>query len=333
MSTTTTENITCDVCGATAPIRSQGGYQPVSRPAGWEQFLGMDMCPACLGSLVQMGTVARLSKRQKCYLERAVITGRFGLEDTHGNLLVVRALPRTFMIPVSPEDEDPEPQGPPQAPGWAGAPPSPFQSAPPPSYSQPPVPPVDRDMAAPAGSAAGTACRRQPGRQAGIRSDGNYYRSVLERNWATIFDRLRIAKEYEKTVLRTSERPYTPDFRLPDLGLWAEVKGDPQKLEKDMDRLIQAAIDLPPAGTPNLFIAGKLPYPELPPGGPNLYWAMPGTNTGLAFIVGPGDRVTYDTQPMHFDDWLSPNKLGFMHPLVAEAYKEATYYSASSADR
>lgn len=327
MSTTTTENITCDVCGATAPIRSQGGYQPVSRPAGWEQFLGMDMCPACLGSLVQMGTVARLSKRQKCYLERAVITGRFGLEDTHGNLLVVRALPRTFMIPVSPEDEDPEPQGPPQTPSWAGAP---FQSAPPPSYSQPPV---DREWQRLLDQQQGPRADGSLVAKPGYGSDGNYYRSVLERKWATIFDRLRIAKEYEKTVLRTSERPYTPDFRLPGLDLWAEVKGDPQKLEKDMDRLIQAAIDLPPAGTPNLFIAGNLPYPEMPPGGPNLYWAMPGTNTGLAFIIGPDGVVTCDKRPMHFSNWLRPNRVGFMHPLIAEAYKEATYYSASSADR
>lgn len=67
--------------------------------------------------------------------------------------------------------------------------------------------------------------------------DGFRFRSRLEARWAIAFDELGLHFEYEPEGLkvpirfRTQWYPraavlrYLPDFYLPDLGLWAEVKG------------------------------------------------------------------------------------------------------------
>ncbi len=54
---------------------------------------------------------------------------------------------------------------------------------------------------------------------------GCWFRSRLEARWAVFFDQLRIAWEYEPQGFRTSAGPYLPDFWLPTLGKWVEVKG------------------------------------------------------------------------------------------------------------
>jgi hypothetical protein len=62
---------------------------------------------------------------------------------------------------------------------------------------------------------------------------GHRFRSRLEARWAVFFDALGIAWEYEpQGYMITSPdgqqtRAYLPDFRLPGLDVWAEVKGDP----------------------------------------------------------------------------------------------------------
>jgi hypothetical protein len=52
------------------------------------------------------------------------------------------------------------------------------------------------------------------------------FRSALEASWAATLDSLRIAWEYEpETITLPSGAVYIPDFRLPDIGAWLEVKG------------------------------------------------------------------------------------------------------------
>lgn len=52
------------------------------------------------------------------------------------------------------------------------------------------------------------------------------FRSALEASWAATLDTLRIAWEYEpETVTLPSGTTYIPDFKLPDIGAWLEVKG------------------------------------------------------------------------------------------------------------
>ena len=63
---------------------------------------------------------------------------------------------------------------------------------------------------------------------------GCYFRSRLEARWAVFFDTLDIRWEYEFDNRLVTWRlslqvappfVYLPDFWLPDLGMWAEVKG------------------------------------------------------------------------------------------------------------
>lgn len=52
-------------------------------------------------------------------------------------------------------------------------------------------------------------------------------RSRLEANWALTFDSLHISWEYEpEPITLPSGTIYLPDFWLPELGTWVEVKGD-----------------------------------------------------------------------------------------------------------
>lgn len=55
---------------------------------------------------------------------------------------------------------------------------------------------------------------------------GTTFRSALEAGWAATLDSLNIAWEYEpETITLPSGAKYIPDFRLPELGTWIEVKG------------------------------------------------------------------------------------------------------------
>ena len=53
---------------------------------------------------------------------------------------------------------------------------------------------------------------------------GYLFRSRLEARWAVYFDALGIAWEYEKEGYKTSAGNYLPDFWLPSIGAFAEVK-------------------------------------------------------------------------------------------------------------
>src|SRR6266566_73507 len=54
----------------------------------------------------------------------------------------------------------------------------------------------------------------------------NYrFRSRLEARWAVFFDTLGVSYEYEKEGYSLNGRYYLPDFWLPELKCWFEVKG------------------------------------------------------------------------------------------------------------
>jgi hypothetical protein len=56
---------------------------------------------------------------------------------------------------------------------------------------------------------------------------GTTFRSRLEARWATFLDSHRITWQYEpETITLPSGTVYVPDFWLPQLGTWIEVKGD-----------------------------------------------------------------------------------------------------------
>lgn len=55
---------------------------------------------------------------------------------------------------------------------------------------------------------------------------GSTFRSKLEADWAATLDSLGVRWEYEpETITLPSGTTYIPDFWLPDVGTWLEVKG------------------------------------------------------------------------------------------------------------
>ncbi len=67
---------------------------------------------------------------------------------------------------------------------------------------------------------------------------GCRFRSRLEARWAVFFDTLGVRWEYEpEGLLFDDGTRYLPDFRLPDLRIWFEVKGDPWPIDPKWRRL------------------------------------------------------------------------------------------------
>lgn len=63
---------------------------------------------------------------------------------------------------------------------------------------------------------------------------GHLFRSRLEARWAVFFDAFGVEWEYEPqgyVVGCWRERPYLPDFHLPAIDLWAEVKGSDRAVD------------------------------------------------------------------------------------------------------
>lgn len=81
---------------------------------------------------------------------------------------------------------------------------------------------------------------------------GCRFRSRLEARWAVVFDHLQLEWEYEPqgyTIpsLVGSSVPYLPDFWLPGLGCWCEVKGELAADDLRMLVLAASRTGLPPA--------------------------------------------------------------------------------------
>lgn len=65
------------------------------------------------------------------------------------------------------------------------------------------------------------------------RYKGFRFRSRLEARWAVFFDVAEIEWQYEpEGLILPSGRRYLPDFFLPTLGLWIEIKGSWPKREE-----------------------------------------------------------------------------------------------------
>lgn len=55
---------------------------------------------------------------------------------------------------------------------------------------------------------------------------GQVFRSRLEARFAVLFEHLRLRWEYEPEGFELPSGLYVPDFWMPDLGVWIEVKPD-----------------------------------------------------------------------------------------------------------
>jgi hypothetical protein len=100
------------------------------------------------------------------------------------------------------------------------------------------------------------------------------FRSALEASWAATLDAHGIAWEYEpETVTLPSGARYLPDFHLPELGTWIEVKGTGvPRVEKAFEFGASLACDCPRMACTCRWPGGELvlvghpsePYPTDP---------------------------------------------------------------------
>lgn len=69
--------------------------------------------------------------------------------------------------------------------------------------------------------------------------DGHRFRSRTEARWAVFFKTFGVAYQYEPQGYLVDGKPYLPDFLLPELNLWLEVKGgEPTDSEKTLLRTL-----------------------------------------------------------------------------------------------
>lgn len=62
-----------------------------------------------------------------------------------------------------------------------------------------------------------------------VKYGGRFFRSRTEARWAVLFTQLRLRFEYEVETYRLHDRLYLPDFWMPDLKTWLEVKASTER--------------------------------------------------------------------------------------------------------
>lgn len=89
---------------------------------------------------------------------------------------------------------------------------------------------------------------------------GTEFRSSLEANWAATLDSLSIEWEYEpKTFTLPSGEGYLPDFYLPKVGTWIEVKGTGiPRVEKARALAEMLACHCPPGACSCTWYGGQI---------------------------------------------------------------------------
>lgn len=138
---------------------------------------------------------------------------------------------------------------------------------------------------------------------------GCRFRSRLEARWAVFFDRAEIRWEYELQGYQINGRRYLPDFWLPELAYWVEVKG--QFAAGQWDLLCNAVMPggLPPdphrpegkAGEPHrprILILGEVPV--VPAGGAAYHTVLQATVSSIDHngLIAPAVRNGAFTRKM-----------------------------------
>ena len=94
------------------------------------------------------------------------------------------------------------------------------------------------------------------------RYGGCRFRSRTEARVAVLLDHLGIEWEYEQQGFQLpSGARYLPDFRLPDLKLFLEIKGT-EPGPKDLDKVREFAVAAKGHGYVVLMLIGDIPRPE-----------------------------------------------------------------------
>lgn len=96
---------------------------------------------------------------------------------------------------------------------------------------------------------------------------GYLFRSRLEARWAVFLDTLGIKWQYEAQGYEIDSYRYLPDFWLPESEQWIEVKGDPEGLREEFNRMrvvLGPNSPLPQfaSGKRGLIVLGDIPLPS-----------------------------------------------------------------------
>ncbi|GLX94565.1 hypothetical protein [Herbidospora sp. NBRC 101105] len=115
--------------------------------------------------------------------------------------------------------------------------------------------------------------------------NGVMFRSTLEADWAATLDALGVYWQYEPLALRLpSGAVYVPDFYLPALNAWAEVKGPHwERLAKPVELRATLAI----AGGAGWWEQVHVIVLEAPGPGDAASWHVP---VGSCWLVECGER-------------------------------------------
>lgn len=110
---------------------------------------------------------------------------------------------------------------------------------------------------------------------------GCRFRSRLEARWAVFFTTLGIRWEYEPQGYELpSGRRYLPDFLLPEMGMWVEVKGDEASFLAEGARYAEATHAL---GGTGILVLG--PVPDVRAGEPQHFVLTSQQHSSLGYPV------------------------------------------------
>ncbi len=94
------------------------------------------------------------------------------------------------------------------------------------------------------------------------------FRSRIEARWAFVFDLLGVKYEYEKETVVLPSGSYLPDFWLPVLKSWVEIKGiEPNDRERTLARQLADA-----AQCRVIIFFGEIPIGESTQESARVYW-------------------------------------------------------------
>lgn len=88
--------------------------------------------------------------------------------------------------------------------------------------------------------------------------NGYKFRSRLEARWAVFFDSVGIKYEYEKEGFDLNGIYYLPDFWLPELNTFIEIKGEAPTKEE----IIKCRLLAENTGKRVYLLDGEIPYPK-----------------------------------------------------------------------
>lgn len=91
---------------------------------------------------------------------------------------------------------------------------------------------------------------------------GCHFRSRTEARWGVFMDRLSLTWEYEEQGFQLpSGRRYLPDFKLPDLKIFLEIKGM-EPTERELSKVREFAVAAHAHGYVTLMLVGGVPRPQ-----------------------------------------------------------------------